>query len=64
MKDQHGIKFQIIRYNNAEENKTMEESCAELGLGTKFEYTAVGTPQHNWRIERRVAVMYGRIRSM
>ena len=25
----------------------MEEACDRLGLGTRFEYTAVGTPQQN-----------------
>ena len=42
----------------------MEEACDRLGLGTKFEYTAVGTPQHNSRIERKFATLYGRGRSM
>ena len=42
----------------------MEEACDKLGLGTKFEYTAVGTPQQNGRIERKFATLYGRVRSM
>ncbi len=42
----------------------MKGALAELGLGTKFEYTAVGTHQHNGRVERKFATMYGRIRSM
>ena len=42
----------------------MEEACIEQGLGTKFEYTAVGTPQQNGRVERKFATLYGRVRSM
>ena len=64
LKDQHGIKVQTIRCDNAGENKKMEEACVEQGLGTKFEYTAVGTPQQNGRVERKFATLYGRVRSM
>ena len=64
LSDQHGIKIKVIRCDNAGENKKMEEACDKLGLGTKFEYTAVGTPQQNGRIERKFATLYGRVRSM
>ena len=64
LNDQHGIKIKVIRYDNAGENKKMEEACDKLGLGTKFKYTAVGTPQQNGRIERKCATLYGRVRSM
>ena len=43
--DQQRINLKLVRCDNAGENKTMEEACAKLGLGTKFEYTAVGTSQ-------------------
>ena len=64
LSDQNGIKIKTIRCDNAGENKKMEEACDKLGLGTKFEYTAVGTPQQNGRIERKFATLYGRVRSM
>ena len=51
LNDQHGIKIRVIRCDNAGENKKMEEACYRLGLGTRFEYAAVGTPQQNGRIE-------------
>ncbi len=63
-KDQHGIKVQTIRCNNAGENNKMEEACVEQGLGTKFEYTAMGAPQQNGRVERKFATFYGRVGSM
>ncbi len=62
--DQQRINTKLVRCGNAGENKTMEEACAKLGLGTKFEYTAVGTLQQNGRVERKFATLYGRIRSM
>ena len=40
----------------------MEESYVELGLGTKFEYTAVETLQQNGVIERKFSPLYGRVR--
>ena len=64
LNDQHGIKIKVIRCDNAGENKKMEESCDRLGLGTRFEYTAVGTPQQNGRIERNFATLHGRVRPM
>ena len=51
LNDKHGIRIKVIRYDNAGEYKKMEEACDKLGLGTKFEYTAVGTLQQNGRIE-------------
>ena len=42
----------------------MDDACIEQRMGIKFEYTAVGTPQHNGRVERKFATLYGRIRSM
>ena len=62
--NQQRINVKIVRCDNAGENKKMEEACAKMGLATKFEYTAVGTPQQNGRVERKFATLYGRIRSM
>ena len=64
LNDQHGIKIKVIRCDNAGEKKKIEEACDKLGLGTKFEYTVVGTLQLNSRIERKFATLYGRVRSM
>ena len=51
LKDQHGIKVQTIRCNNAGEKKKMGEPCIEQGLGTKFEYTPMDTSQQNGRVK-------------
>ncbi len=64
LKKQHGIKVQTIRCDNTGGNNKMEEACVEQGLETKFEYTAVGTPQQNGRVKRKFATLYGRARSM
>ena len=64
LKKENGITVRNIRCDNAGENKKLEEKCIEKSLGVKFEYTVVGTPQQNGRIERKFATLFGRIRSM
>ena len=56
--------FMDDKCDNAGENKKMDDACIEQKMGIKFEYTAVGTPQQNGRVERKFATLYGRIRSM
>ena len=46
----HQVKF--IHYDNAGENKKLEEKCNGDGLGIIFEYTATGTPQQIAYVER------------
>ncbi len=48
-----GKEVKIIRQDNAGENKLFEERAgsADWKLGTKFEYTARATPQHNSVVE-------------
>ena len=58
------IKVKKIRCDNAGENQTMEKDCVRRKMGVTFEYTAVGTPQQNGRIERKFATLYGRVRAM
>ena len=64
LKTENKITVDTIRCDNAGENKKMEEMCIDQDLGVRFEYTAVGTPQQNGRVERKFATLYGRIRSM
>ena len=45
------------------ENKKMEELSINQDLGVRFEYTSVGTPQQNGRVERKIATLYGRVGS-
>ncbi len=47
----------IIQQDNAGENKLFEERAgsADWKLGTKFEYTAQATPQHNNVVEKAFA---------
>ena len=62
--DQHGIKIKVMRCNNAEENRKMEEACIELVLCTKFEYITVRTLQQNGRIKKKLTTLNGTVRSM
>ena len=39
----------------------MEKLYIEQGLGTKFEYSVVGKPQQNGKVERMFLTLYGRI---
>jgi hypothetical protein len=63
LKEKERIEIKALRCNNAGENKSAETLCQEEGLGITFEYTAPDTPQHNGRVERKFATLYGRMRS-
>ena len=41
----------------------MQELLDDKGMGIKFEYTAVDTPQQNGKVERKFATLYGKVRS-
>ena len=58
------LKVKRIRCDNAGENQAMERECVRRKIGIVFEYTSVGTPQQNGRIERKFATLYGRVRAM
>ena len=64
LKTQHGITVGIIHCDNASENKKLETDSRKDGLSLKFEYTAPNTPQQNSRVERKIATLYGRVRSI
>ena len=63
LKAKNGIEVKFIRCDNAGENNSLEEECKKEGLGVTFEYTAVNTPEHNGRVERKFATLYGRVRA-
>ena len=63
LKAQYNITVKIIRCDNAGENVAFEKAAKDEGLGLKFEYTAVNTPQQNGRVERKLQTLYGRVRS-
>ena len=52
----------VIRCDNAGENYALKKKCENMGLGITFEFTARQTPQQNGRIERKFAMLYGRVR--
>ena len=56
--------MQKIRYNNAGENKKLEENVVDEIMKITFEYTAAGTPQQNGVAERYFATLYDRVRAM
>ncbi len=58
------LKVKRIRCDNAGENQAMEKECVRRKMGIVFEYTSVGTPQQNGRIERKFATLYGWVRAM
>ena len=64
LKTENKITVSSIRRDNAGENKKMEEMCIDQDLEVSFEYTSVGTPQQNGRVEREFTTLYGRIRLM
>ena len=67
LKDLHarlGRGMEYIRCDNAGENLALKCKCEKAGLGIKFELTAPNTPQQNWRVERKFATLWGRVRAM
>ena len=60
----HKIKVKKLRCNNAGENIKTDELLRSNGLGIEFEYTAAGTPQQNGKVERKIATIIGKLRSM
>ena len=64
LKTENKITVSSIRRDNAGENKKMEEMCIDQDLEVSFEYTSVGTPQQNVRVERKFTTLCGRIRLM
>ena len=61
---QVGRKVTYIRCDNAGENQAFERAAKSEGLQLTFEYTAPGTPQQNGKVERKFAMLYGRVRAM
>ena len=64
LKANNNIVVKTIRCDNAGENEALEADCKQEGLGIQFEYTAPYTPQQNGRVERMLATLFGRCRSM
>ena len=57
---------QQIRLDNAGENLDLQNKCKDSKdlLDTKFEFTPRDSPEYNGKIERKFAVLYGRIRAV
>ena len=60
----HGIEIKKIRFDNSGENKSLQKKCDKQNLGVTFEFTALGTPQQNSVVERRIQTLMGRARAM
>ena len=58
------IKVKVFRSDNAAENEKFEEEIIELGMHTRFEFSAPGTPQQNGVVKRAFAKLYGRVQTM
>ena len=53
----------IIRCDNTPENKKPDEECRRRGPGIRFEYTAVGTPQQNGKVEGQFVKLASKARA-
>ena len=60
----HKIKVKKLRCDRAGENIKTDELLRSNGLGIEFKYTAAGTPQQNGKVERKIATIIGKLRSM
>ena len=64
IKRDHGVTIQIIRCDNAGENKALQQAIDKTeDLRIKFEYTAPDTPEQNGVVERKFQTLYGKVRS-
>ena len=59
LKDNYKIQVNFICYDNARENKKLEEKCNVERLGIIFEFTATGTPQQNAYVKRAFPMTMG-----
>jgi hypothetical protein len=65
IKNTMDINVQIIRCDNAGENRKLQEVIkVDPDLKIKFEFTAPNTPQQNGKIERKFQTLYGKVRAM
>ena len=55
----YGIDIKRIRLHNSGENKSLQKKCYRQDLGVIFEFTALGTPQQNSVVERRIPTLMG-----
>ena len=64
LKSRYNTAVTYLRCDNSGENKATESLFRRNGIPIKFEFTAPNTPQQNGVVERKLATLYGRIRSM
>ena len=65
LKKKTGVDIKIIRCDNAGENKSLQEAInADEDLKIDFEFTAPYTPEQNGVVERKLATLWGKVRSM
>ena len=50
----HRIEIKKISLDNSGENKSLQKECDKQNLGVIFEFTALGMPQQNSVVERRI----------
>ncbi len=59
-----GFNVKFIRCDNAGENKALQKLCEEAEMGITFECTPSNSPQFNGRMERKIATLWGVVRSI
>ena len=58
------IKVNKILCNNAGEKFSLQKECEKEMMDIKFEFTGPGSPQYNGRVERKLATLYGKVRTI
>ena len=64
MKNKHQIEIRRIWMDGAGENVLFKEEVERRSWGIQFEMTGPGTPQHNGKVERKFATLFGFARAM
>ena len=62
----HGVIIKYVRCDNAGENVALEALIkADQDLSSiEFEYTPRDSPQYNGKVERKIAILHGRVRAL
>ena len=58
------IQVKFFRCDNSGENRSFRDSLQNHEFKFQFEFTATNTPQQNGRLERKLATLYGKVRSL
>jgi hypothetical protein len=64
LKSTHVVIVRRVRCDNAGENNSLQKECVKERLGIQIEFTPLGTPEYNGRVERKFTTLYSQVGAM